>query len=100
VLRAEAWAQDNPDQVRRYLARETNASEYWVLVAYGADAETKLRTDLSLQSITALQDFTNFLHRWNFIPEAFDVNQWIDPRPFAAAQERLGLVHAPAALVG
>jgi ABC-type nitrate/sulfonate/bicarbonate transport system substrate-binding protein len=84
VLRAEAWAQDHPDEVRRYLARETNASEYWVSVAYGSDAQTKLKTDLSEQSLDALQDFTNFLHRWNFVPQAFDVREWADFRPLEA----------------
>jgi ABC-type nitrate/sulfonate/bicarbonate transport system substrate-binding protein len=90
VLRAEAWAQGNADQVRRYLARETNTSEYWVQIAYGADAETKLKTDLAGQSVAALQDFTNFLHRWGFIPEAFDVTDWIDERPLEKARIRLG----------
>ena len=86
VLRAEAWAQTNPAEVRRYLARETNSSEYWVSIAYGEDAHNKLKTDLSEQSVTAIQDFTNFLHRWNFIPQSFDVNDWIDARPLDAAQ--------------
>lgn len=86
VLRAEAWAQTNPAEVRRYLARETNSSEYWVSIAYGEDAQNKLKTDLSEQSVTAIQDFTNFLHRWNFIPQSFDVNDWIDARPLDAAQ--------------
>jgi len=86
VLRAEAWAQTNSSEVRRYLARETNSSEYWVSIAYGEDAQKKLKTDLSEQSVTAIQDFTNFLHRWNFIPESFDVNDWIDARPLDAAQ--------------
>lgn len=84
VLRAEAWAQDHPSDVRRYLARETNASEYWVSVAYGENAEKKLKTDLADQSVAAIQDFTNFLHRWNFIPQSFDVQDWIDHRPLEA----------------
>jgi ABC-type nitrate/sulfonate/bicarbonate transport system substrate-binding protein len=86
VLRAEAWAQSHPSDIRRYLARETNSSEYWVSVAYGEDAQTKLKTDLAEQSIVAIQDFTDFLHRWNFIPESFDVRAWIDPRPLEAAR--------------
>lgn len=86
VLRAEQWAQSHPSDVRRYLARETNSSEYWVSIAYGEDAQKKLKTDLSEQSVTAIQDFTNFLHRWNFIPQSFDVNDWIDARPLEAAQ--------------
>lgn len=85
VLRAEAWAQDHPDDVRRFLARETNSSEYWVSVAYGQDAQKRLKTDLAEQSIVALQDFTDFLARWNFIPQTFDVREWIDARPFEAA---------------
>lgn len=86
VLRAEAWAQNHPSEVRRYLSRETNASEYWVSVAYGDDAQTRLRTDLAEQSLAALQDFTDFLHRWRFIPASFDVRSWADARPLEAAQ--------------
>jgi ABC-type nitrate/sulfonate/bicarbonate transport system substrate-binding protein len=85
VLRAEAWAQDHEAEVRRYLARETNASEYWVSVAYGSDAQTKLKTNLAEQSRIALQDFTDFLHRWNFIPRTFDIREWADFRPLEAA---------------
>lgn len=84
VLRAEAWAQDYPSEVRRYLARETNSSEYWVSVAYGEDAQKRLKTDLADQSVAAIQDFTDFLHRWHFIPERFDVHDWIDARPLEA----------------
>lgn len=85
VLRAEAWAQSHPSEIRRYLARETNSSEYWVSIAYGEDAQKKLKTDLAEQSIVAIQDFTDFLHRWNFIPQSFDVRSWVDPRPLEAA---------------
>ena len=86
VLRAEAWAQEHPSDIRRFLARETNSSEYWVTVAYGQDAQTKLRTDLSEQSIAGIQHFTDFLARWKFIPETFDVRSWIDVRPLEAAR--------------
>ncbi len=86
VLRAEAWAQAHPAEVRRYLARETNSSEYWVSIAYGEDAQKRLKTDLAEQSILGIQNFTDFLHRWNFIPESFDVRQWIDARPLDAAR--------------
>ena len=33
------------------------------------------------RSIAALQDFVQFLHRWRFIPNSFDVRAWIDARP-------------------
>ncbi|HZU62250.1 MAG TPA: ABC transporter substrate-binding protein [Novosphingobium sp.] len=89
VLRAEAWAHRHPEEVRRYLGREANASEFWVEAAYGADAHLKLNTDLAEQSVAALQDFTQFLHRWGFIPRSFAVADWIDPRPLAEARSRL-----------
>ena len=80
VLRAEEWAHAHPEDTRRYLAREANSSEYWVVQAYGEDAHQRLRTNLDERSIAALQDFTDFLQRWNFIPESFAVRDWIDPR--------------------
>jgi ABC-type multidrug transport system fused ATPase/permease subunit len=43
-------------------------------------------TDLAEQSLNALQDFTDFLHRWNFIPRSFDVREWADFRPLEAAR--------------
>jgi len=85
VLRAEDWAHGHPDETRRYLARETNSSEYWVNVAYGKNANDNLRTDFAQQSIDGLQDFVDFLHRWKFIPNHFKVEDWIDTRPFDAA---------------
>ncbi|MNE57248.1 hypothetical protein D3C80_1522000 [compost metagenome] len=84
VLRAEAWAGTHPEDTRRYLARETNSSEYWVTRAYGDDAHLRLRTALDESAIAALQDFTDFLLRWQFIPQRFDVRDWIDPRPLEA----------------
>jgi ABC-type nitrate/sulfonate/bicarbonate transport system substrate-binding protein len=94
VLRAEQWAHTHPEETRRYLARETNSSEYWVSAAYGDDAHLRLRTELDEQAIAALQDFTHFLHRWRFIPKSFDVRDWIDPRPLQA------LLATPTALAG
>ncbi|TFW22898.1 ABC transporter substrate-binding protein [Duganella callida] len=85
VLRAEGWAQQHPDDTRRFLARETNSSEFFVAKAYGEDAHLKLRTDLSAHSIAGLQDFADFLHRWQFLPAAVDVRGWIDARPLQAA---------------
>ncbi|MBC2664173.1 ABC transporter substrate-binding protein [Novosphingobium flavum] len=86
VIRAEEWAWEHPAEVRRFLGRETNASEYWVTAAYGEDAHKRLRTDLAEQSVTALQDFTSFLHRWGFIPNDFAVREWIDARPLEAVR--------------
>lgn len=88
VLRAEEWASLHPDETRRFLARESNTSEYWVTQAYEA-ANQKLRTDLSETSIRGLQDFVDFLARWQFIPQRIDVRGWIDARALQAVQQRV-----------
>ncbi|MBD1550586.1 ABC transporter substrate-binding protein [Pseudomonas typographi] len=79
VLRAEQWAWAHPEDTRRFLARELNTSEYWVAAAYGEDAHMRLQTNLAERSVAALQDLTDFLERWRFIPARFDVRQWIEP---------------------
>lgn len=84
VLRAEEWARAHPDDTRRYLASETNSSEFWVTAAYGEDAHQRLNTNLDERSIVAVQDFTDFLHRWNFIPQRFSVRDWVDHRALEA----------------
>jgi ABC-type nitrate/sulfonate/bicarbonate transport system substrate-binding protein len=94
VIAAEQWAWHHPEETRQFLARESNSSEYWVAIAYGTDAHLKLRTNLDEQSVTALQDFTNFLHRWQFIPNPVDVRSWIDPRVFDAALRERGAAAA------
>ena len=86
VLQAEAWAHANPDETRRFLARESNTSEYWVTQAYGSDAHLRLRTDLNEASVAGLQHFADFLYRWKFLPHAVNVSEWIDPRALQAAQ--------------
>jgi ABC-type nitrate/sulfonate/bicarbonate transport system substrate-binding protein len=75
----------HPDETRRFLARESNSSEYWVNVAYGENANLRLNTTLSAQNIAGLQDFSDFLLRWNFLPAPVDVRSWIDSRPYEAA---------------
>lgn len=91
VLRAEEWAWSHPDETRQYLARESNSSEYWVAVAYGQDAHLRLRTNLSEVSVKALQNFSDFLHRWQFIPNRVDVSEWIDARPLEAVTRARGV---------
>lgn len=85
VLRAQEWARNHPDETRRFLARETNSSEYYVSLAYGENAHQRLDTDLSEQNINGLQDFSDFLYRWGFLPNPVDVRSWIDERPLQAA---------------
>ncbi|MBD9417069.1 ABC transporter substrate-binding protein [Pseudomonas sp. PDM16] len=91
VLRAEQWAWAHPEETRRFLARELNTSEYWVARAYGEDAHLRLQTNLAERSIGALQDLTDFLQRWDFIPHGFDVRQWIAAEPLEQLLEKVNV---------
>lgn len=91
VIRAEEWAWAHPDETRRFLAKETNSSEYWVTQAYGVNAHLNLKTDLAEGSINALQDFSDFLWRWKFIPNKVNVLDWIDARPLEAVQKHVSV---------
>lgn len=91
VLRAEQWAWAHPDETRQFLARTLNTSEYWVAAAYGEDAHRRLQTNLDERSISALQDLTDFLHRWEFIPRHFNVLDWIDPNPLENLLQKTGV---------
>ncbi|TBU93999.1 ABC transporter substrate-binding protein [Phytopseudomonas dryadis] len=91
VLRAEQWAWAHPEETRRFLARELNTSEYWVAAAYGEDAHRRLYTRFDEQSISALQDLTDFLERHAFIPRRFDVRDWFDPRPLESVLGKVKL---------
>jgi len=77
VLQAEQWAHAHADETHRYLAKECNSSEQWVHAAYGENAHLKLNTNFDETSIIALQDLSDFLYRWNFIPAQINVREWL-----------------------
>lgn len=89
VLKAEAWSKQHPEETRQYLARESNSSEYWVVKAYGEDAHLRLNTDFNPTSVEALQDLSDFLYRWQFIPQQINVQEWISSTALEQAQQRL-----------
>jgi ABC-type nitrate/sulfonate/bicarbonate transport system substrate-binding protein len=96
VLEAGQWAADHRAEAIAYVGRETNSSERWVTTAYGADVNEHLRTDLEESSLDALGEFTTFLFEHKFLPQNFDVRQWADPRPLAAAKKALWALPASA----
>jgi ABC-type nitrate/sulfonate/bicarbonate transport system substrate-binding protein len=89
VLEAGQWAADHRAEAIAYVARETGSAERWVTTAYGPDVNQHLRTDLEESSLDALGEFTTFLFEHGFLPQNFDVRQWADPRPLAAAKTAL-----------
>jgi ABC-type nitrate/sulfonate/bicarbonate transport system substrate-binding protein len=89
VLLAGQWAADHLAEAVRYVAQETRSTEGAVERAYGKNVGEHLRTDLEESSILALSDFKDFLFAWKFLPNDFDVRDWIDPRPLALARKAL-----------
>lgn len=87
VQRVADWANDNPGEAVRFIAREIGVSEEAVLAANGPDVYRNLRLDLDLAELDALSHFKDFLLQWKFIPEDFDVQDWADPRALSAPQD-------------
>lgn len=83
VVSASHWAQLNADQAVSLIGKETNDSDTWVRYGYGANVHQNLGVDLNERSIDALDRFKRFLFDWGFLPENFDTQAWIDPRPLA-----------------
>lgn len=89
VLLAGTWAARHPRETHAYLARETRTSEGLVRDAYGPNVHQHLGTDLSPTNLEALQAHKQFLLDWGFLPRDFDLQDWIDPAPLAAARRRV-----------
>ncbi len=87
VQRVADWANDNPGEAVRFIAREIGVSEEAVLAANGPDVHRNLRLDLDPAELDALSHFKDFLLQWKFIPEDFDVQDWADPRALSAPQD-------------
>lgn len=75
------WAEANPRETVALLSRETGSVEEWVNYAYGVEVHRYLRTDLAGYALSALDDFKNFLFKWGFLPNNFNLNGWVDFEP-------------------
>ena len=82
------WARHHPAEAVTEIARETGWTENWVRFAYGDKVHQHLGTDLAESSIAGLEEFKNFLLKWNFLQADFDLRSWIDPQPLADLERR------------
>lgn len=78
VHEAGRWAQQHPDQTRRFVAQETGVSEEAVAAAFGPDLHLKFDTLIDAPRLEAVQSFTDYLHGQGFIPQRFAVQDWVD----------------------
>jgi ABC-type nitrate/sulfonate/bicarbonate transport system substrate-binding protein len=88
LQRAGAWAEAHPDEVRRFVAREVGASEEVVAAANGPELHKHLGIGLDPQLVEAIGHYKDFLYEWGFLERDFDINAWVDTRPWAALETR------------
>jgi ABC-type nitrate/sulfonate/bicarbonate transport system substrate-binding protein len=82
VHRASDWARQHPAETLRFVAQEVLTSEEAAASAYGADVHQKLDLALEPEQIAAIDNFKDFLLSFGFLDRDFDVNEWVDRRPF------------------
>ncbi|WP_457585018.1 ABC transporter substrate-binding protein [Ensifer canadensis] len=88
LKRASAWAEAHPDDVRRFVAREVGASEEVVAAANGPDLHRHLGIGLEPELVEAIGHYKDFLHEWGFLAQNFDIEAWVDRRPWADLETR------------
>lgn len=88
LKRASAWAEAHPDEVRRFVAREVGASEEVVAAANGPDLHRHLGIGLEPELVDAIGHYKDFLHEWGFLAQNFDIEAWVDRRPWADLETR------------
>jgi len=88
VSRVGDWAEANPDDAVRFIAREIGVSEQAIWAGNGPDVHKHLRLTLEEDEVEALAHFKNFLFEWGFIPVDFDAGAWVDHGPLEAARHK------------
>ena len=83
LRRTAAWAEAHPDEVRRFVARETGASEEVVAAANGPDLPRHLGIGLEPELVEAVGHYKDFLRDWGFLAGDFDIDAWVDRRAWA-----------------
>jgi len=88
IRKASDWAEQHPEETRRFIAREAGASEEQVLAANGADVHRHLGIGLDAELVAAVGHYKDFLHEWGFLENDFDIAKWVDDRFAGATSER------------
>jgi ABC-type nitrate/sulfonate/bicarbonate transport system substrate-binding protein len=89
VVAVSSWAATHPLEAVACIASQTGSHSDYVRRAYGMDLHTRHGTDLDPTGVMALHTYKNFLFEWGLLPENFDIDGWIDPRPLEAVRAAL-----------
>lgn len=96
LLEIPSWAAENHDDAVHFTALEQGTSDALISATYGERLAPELELNLSGENIARLAAQKAFLLKHGFIPENFDLDDWIDPRPLAAARKLLKQRPVPA----
>jgi ABC-type nitrate/sulfonate/bicarbonate transport system substrate-binding protein len=88
IHRASAWAEANPEDTRRFVARESGATEEQVLAANGPEIHKHLGLSLDPDLVGAIGHYKDFLRDWGFLAADFDIDAWVDRRPYDGLKTR------------
>lgn len=86
LITAAKWGESHRGELVRIIANDVGAPEEWVETAYGPDFHLHMAPELSEESIAAVEAQKDFLLRWNFIDQDFDVRTWVDAQPLELSQ--------------
>jgi len=88
IFKASAWAEAHPEETRRFVARESGATEEQVLAANGPDIHRHLGLGLEPDLVDAVEHYKNFLRDFGFLAGDFDIGEWVDRRHIDGLAER------------
>lgn len=86
-LDAAEWAAANRSQARRFIAADAGLPEELIDTAYSPQVHEQLGIDLDRRSLLGLQAQHDHLLANGFLAAPFEIEQFLDPSPLAAAQE-------------
>lgn len=86
-LRTARWAKANPAEARRYIARDTAATEEEVVLGYSSDVTAQLEPSLDDRLVGYLEHQKNFLLAEGFIKKDFAIADFIAREPLIAARK-------------
>jgi len=87
LIEAAEWAKTHRDEVANIVAKEVGRTPEDVHAGYGPALKDSFGLDLSPLRRTGLASQKDFLLATGFIRNDFDVEDWINPAPLAAALE-------------
>ncbi|WP_028747535.1 ABC transporter substrate-binding protein [Rhizobium mesoamericanum] len=88
IFKASTWAEEHPEETRRFVAREAGATEEQVLAANGPDIHKHLGLGLQPELVEAIGHYKDFLRDFGFLAADFDIADWVDRRHIDAFDRR------------